>query len=402
MGHCRAFFLKGLNDTVKDYLVGRAETESLQELIALAIKIDNRLRERRRESADPCCSWFCHFICCCNQPVPARSVRGKDSSPYSTCLTYGTRGADAAGAPVATLPLINSAFEPLHGTTIFTKLDLQNAYHLVRIKGEEWKTAFDTPLGHFEYLVMPFRLTNASAIFQALVNDVLRDFLNHSVFVYLDNILIFSHSLKEHIVHVRQVLQRLWENKFLRVKSGFHAPSVSFLGYILEKGQVKADPLNIQAVTDWPPPQSHKQLQRFLGFELLPTLHQKAQPGSDPPLTRLSSLSVPFVWLPAAEEAFLELKRRFSSAPVLVQPDPARQFVVEVDASDIGIGAVLSQRATDDKLHPCAFFSKKLSPADRNYDVGNRQLLVVKLVLEEWRHWRGRKHLLRYGRTIRT
>jgi len=90
------------------------------------------------------------------------------------------------------LPLIDSAFEPLQGATIFSKLDLRNAYHLVRIReGDEWKTAFNKQLGHFEYLVMPFGLTSAPAVFQALVNDVLRDFLNHSLFVYLDDILIF-------------------------------------------------------------------------------------------------------------------------------------------------------------------------------------------------------------------
>lgn len=92
-------------------------------------------------------------------------------------------------------------------------------------------------------------------------------------------------------------------------------------------------------------------------------------------------------------KAFLELKRHFSSAPTLVQPDPAHQFMVEVDASDIGVSAVLPQRATNDKLHPCASFSKKLSPAERNYDVGNRELLAVNLALEEWRHWTDHKNL---------
>ena len=112
------------------------------------------------------------------------------------------------------LPLISSAFEPLQGATVFSKLDLRNAYHLVRIReGDEWKTAFNTPLGHFEYLVMPFGLTNAPAVFQNLVNDVLRYFLNRSVFVYLDDILIFSHNQEEHFQQVRQVLQRLLENK---------------------------------------------------------------------------------------------------------------------------------------------------------------------------------------------
>ncbi|KAK7910478.1 hypothetical protein WMY93_015162 [Mugilogobius chulae] len=143
------------------------------------------------------------------------------------------------------LPLIDSAFTPLLGATVFTKLDLRNAYHLVRIReGDEWKTAFNTPLGHFEYLVMPFGLTNAPAVFQALINDVLRDFLNRFVFVYLDDILIFSKTLQEHEQHVRQVLQRLLENKLYvkAEKCEFHARKVSFLGFVVESGQVKADP----------------------------------------------------------------------------------------------------------------------------------------------------------------
>lgn len=90
------------------------------------------------------------------------------------------------------LPLIDSALSPLHSACVFSKLDLRNAYHLIRIReGDEWKTAFNTHLGHFEYLVMPFGLTSAPAVFQSLVNDVLRDLLNKTVFVYLDDILIF-------------------------------------------------------------------------------------------------------------------------------------------------------------------------------------------------------------------
>ncbi len=111
------------------------------------------------------------------------------------------------------LPLMASAFELLQGASIFSKLDLCNAYHLVRIQqGDEWKTAFNTPTGHYEYLVMPFGLTNASAVFQALINDVLRDMLNKFVFFYLDDILIFSRSFEEHEGHVSAVLQRLLNN----------------------------------------------------------------------------------------------------------------------------------------------------------------------------------------------
>lgn len=104
------------------------------------------------------------------------------------------------------LPLMSSAFEMLQDARVFSKLDLRNAYHLVRIKsGDEWKTAFNTPIGHYEYLVMPFGLTNAPAVFQALVNDVLREFLNVCVFVYLDDILVFSPDLQTHVEHVRAV-----------------------------------------------------------------------------------------------------------------------------------------------------------------------------------------------------
>lgn len=108
------------------------------------------------------------------------------------------------------LPLISTAFEKLQEASIFTKLDLRKAYYLVQIKqGDEWKTLFNTPDDRYEYLVMPFRLTNVPAVFQALVNDVLRDMLNQYVFVYLDGILIFSPDFQIHQKHVRQVLTRL-------------------------------------------------------------------------------------------------------------------------------------------------------------------------------------------------
>lgn len=143
------------------------------------------------------------------------------------------------------LPLMSSAFELLHGAKIFTKLDLRNAYHLVTIReGDEWKTTFNTPSGHYEYLVMPFDLTNAPAVFQALVNDVLRDMWNVFVFVYLDDILIFSPDESSHEKHVRQVLERLLQNElFMKAeKCEFHWPSVSFLGFIISEGKVQMDP----------------------------------------------------------------------------------------------------------------------------------------------------------------
>lgn len=289
------------------------------------------------------------------------------------------------------LPLMSSAFELLHGCSFFTKLDLRNAYHLVRIReGDEWKTAFNTPMGHYEYLVMPFGLTNAPAVFQALVNDILRDMLNKFVFVYLDDILIFSRSLPDHVNHVRQVLQRLLENQLYvkAEKCEFHCNTTSFLGYVVSAGAIQMDQQKVKAVVDWAPPTTRRELQRFLGFANFYRRFIRNFSALAAPLTALTSTAARFVWSPAADEAFTSLKKRFTSAPILIQPDPDRQFIVEVDASDVGVGAVLSQRsAVDEKVHPCAFLSHRLTPPERNYDIGDRELLAVKLALEEWRHW---------------
>ena len=237
---------------------------------------------------------------------------------------------------------------------------------------------------------MPFGLTNAPAIFQALINDVLRDMLHRFVVVYLDDILIFSRDLTEHKQQVRLVLRWLWENKlFIKAeKCAFHTDSVSFLGFVVQRGQLQADPEKVRAVSEWPVPTTRKQLQRFLGFANFYRRFIRDYSRVAAPLTQLTSTKVPFGWSQAAQSAFLRLKRLFSSAPVLCHPDPAIQFMVEVDASNSGVGAVLSQRsALDNKLHPCSFFSRRLSSAETNYDVGNRELLAVVLALQEWRHW---------------
>ena len=315
---------------------------------------------------------------------------GKKDGSLRPCIDY--RGLnDITVKNRYPLPLLSSAFELLQDATVFTKLDLRNAYHLVRIReGDEWKTAFNTPTGHYEYLVMPFGLTNAPAVFQAFVNDVLRDMLNVFVFVYLDDILIFSRNLAEHINHVRAVLQKLLINDlFVKAeKCEFHVPKVSFLGYVVAEGVMSMDPEKVKAVKEWPVPTNRKEVQQFLGFANFYRKIIRNFSSVAAPLHKLTSSKSRYEWTPQADSAFRVLKDRFVSAPVLTMPDPGRQFVVEVDASNVGLGAILSQRlASDGKLHPCAFLSRRLSPAERNYDVGNRELLAVKVALEEWRHW---------------
>lgn len=290
------------------------------------------------------------------------------------------------------LPLMSTAFDQLGGATIFTKLDLRNAYHLIRVRrGDEWKTAFITPSGHYEYLVMPFGLTNCPAAFQAFVNDVLREFLGRFVYVFLDDILIFSPDLDTHVQHVRQVLQKLLHNRlFIKLeKSEFHTTNTTFLGFVISPQGLLMDQSKLTAVLDWPAPNTVKQLQRFLGFANFYRRFIRNYSTVAAPLTGLlRGHPTKLRWTPEAQQAFTDLKQRFTSAPVLTHPDPQQPFIVEVDASETGVGAVLSQRnPQDQKMHPCAYFSRRLTPAESRYDVGDRELLAVKLALEEWRHW---------------
>ncbi len=290
------------------------------------------------------------------------------------------------------LPLVPAALEQLRKARFYTKLDLRSAYNLVRIReGDEWKTAFSTCTGHYEYLVMPFGLSISPAVFQSFINDVFRDMLNRQVVVYIDDILIYSDTLEDHVQHVRAVLQRLIQYQlFAKIeKCDFHQTSISFLGYIISPGGVAMDEGKVKAVVEWPRPTTLKELQRFLGFanfyrRFIRGFSMVAEPLTA--LVRKGTSCLP--WNEEATKAFSRLKQAFTSAPILHHPDPELPFVVEVDASSTGLGAVLSQRqGSPPKLYPCAYYSKKLSSAERNYDVGDRELLAMKAAFEEWRHW---------------
>ncbi|KAI2668506.1 Transposon Tf2-11 polyprotein [Labeo rohita] len=270
------------------------------------------------------------------------------------------------------LPLVPSALEQLREARIYSKLDLRSAYNLIRIReGNEWKTAFLTT--------------------RAFINDIFRDLLNRCVVAYIDNILIYSPDLNQHIKDVKTILARLQQHQLYAKleKCEFHTSKTTFLGYIFSHHGVEMDKSKIQAVTEWPLPKTVKELQRFLGFANFYRRFIRHYSSIAAPLTSLlKNKPSKLRWNPAAVKAFECLKTSFTTAPILKHPDPQLPFVVEVDASDCGIGAVLSQRhGNPGKLHPCAFFSRKLTAAERNYDVGNKELLSMKAALEEWRHW---------------
>ncbi|KAJ1584992.1 hypothetical protein NDA15_001756 [Ustilago hordei] len=282
----------------------------------------------------------------------------------------------------APLPLIEEQLFLLRKARIYTKLDLRAAYNLIRIaKGDEWKTAFGTQLGLYEYLVMPFGLANAPAHFQSFINDIFRDIIGIYVVVYLDDFLIFSDTEEAHVKHVTEVLTRLRSNRlFAKLsKCEFHTKTVEFLGYIIKLMGIEMDPEKVHTVKEWPMPESIHDIQRFLGFanfyrRFIAHFARIAKP--------LTSLVKPIEWfkkfeLPEeAQQAFHKLIQAFTSAGVLQHFDYYLPTRLETDASDFAIAGVLKQEH-EGQWHPVAFYSRKMSSAEKNYEIHDKELLAV-------------------------
>jgi len=287
------------------------------------------------------------------------------------------------------LPLYNLFFEQVRGSNYFTKLDLKAAYNLVRIReGDEFKTAFRTRHGQFEYLVMPFGLTNAPAVFQRFINYVLSDYIDKFVVVYLDDILIYSKTLDEHKSHVMKVLESLEENYLIANldKCLFHVREIEFLGHIISGFSIRTDPKKIEAVKNWPVPHSIKQVQSFIGFCNYYRRFIKNFSLIASPLFRLIRKDTKFEWTDESNKAFETLKGHLTSTPVLILPNPEKQFIMETDASHFALGCVLSQYDEEHKLHPIGYYSRSFTKPERNYSITDKELLAIIAGLEEWRH----------------
>ena len=286
------------------------------------------------------------------------------------------------------LPRIDELQDRLLGTKYFTALDIRNAYYQIRMKeGEEWKTAFRTRWGLYEYLVMPFGLTNAPATFQTFINNTLREYLDDFVVAYLDDVLIFSKTREEHIQHVKKVLTRLKEKNLpLKLsKCEFHKQQVKFLGYLVSTEGLAPDPDKIQAVQAWPRPTTVKEVQGYLGFTNFYRRFIKGYSEIATPLTNLTKKEVPFNWDQQCQDSFRLLKDRLTQAPVITIFDPEKEAILETDASDFAIGACLNQKNEQGKLQPVAYYSRKMSPAELNYDIHDKELLAIVEAFKGWR-----------------
>ena len=296
------------------------------------------------------------------------------------------------------LPLISQLLDRLKGKKFFTKLDLRDAFNLIRIAlGEEYKTAFRTRYGQFEYLVMPFGLHGAPGTFQSYVNHVLREFIDQFCVVYLDDILIFSDSLEEHIQHVRQILERLLEHGlYVKLeKCLFHARQVSFLGFVISQQGISMEPDRIATIVDWPVPESVHDIQVFLGFANFYRRFIEGYSRVVLPVTQLLRKNTKFNWSPSAQAAFDTIKERFTTGPVLRHFDPTLPSTLHTDASGAAISGIISQ-PHDGLLHPVAFWSRKMTPAECNYDIHDCEMLAIVESMKHWRHYlEGAQHPVR-------
>jgi RNase H-like domain found in reverse transcriptase/Reverse transcriptase (RNA-dependent DNA polymerase) len=272
------------------------------------------------------------------------------------------------------IPTVDELLDELHGSTVFSKLDLRSGYHQIRVHEPDiHKIAFRTHHGHFEFVVMPFGLYNAPSTFQALMNEVFQPLLCKFVVIFFYDILVYSCSLEAHLQHLHQVFQILRDNQ-LFVKSSkctFAASDIAFLGHIISAKGVAADPDKLSAVSAWPPPINQRQLRSFLGLAGYYHRFVCHYASIAAPLIDLLTKDG-FVWSDKEQEAFHQLKKALMTAPVLALPNFALPFIIEIDASGVSIGVVLSQ-----DTHPVAFYSKKLSLLMQGKSTSIREMFAI-------------------------
>ncbi|CAH1427775.1 unnamed protein product [Lactuca virosa] len=273
------------------------------------------------------------------------------------------------------LPRIDDLFDQLQGSSYFSKIDLRSGYHQLKVREQDIeKTAFRIRYGHYEFLVMSFGLTNAPAAFMDLMNRVCKPFLDKSVIVFIDDILIYSRSQEEHGKHLREVLEVLKKEKLYAKfsKCDFWIREVQFLGHVVNQEGIMVDPAKIEAVMKWERPKSPTEIRSFLGLVGYYRRFIQGFSSIAAPLTALTHKGATYQWSEKHEEAFEKLNKKLCEAPILSLPDGVEDFAVYSDASGVGLGCVLTQR---EKV--IAYASRQLKEHETNYPTHDLELAAA-------------------------
>ena len=285
------------------------------------------------------------------------------------------------------LPRIDDSLNSLSGQSWFSTLDLASGYWQVKLSEDaKPKTAFATHSGLFQFAVMPFGLCNAPATFERLMSQVMRGLHWKRCLVYIDDILVFGHDFESALESLELVLIRVAEYglQLKSTKCNLFRSSVPFLGHIVGRAGLECDPSKVSAVANWISPTTTKGVREFLGFtgyyrRFVPDYSTVAQP-----LVRLLGKDCKFHWTDACQDAFMALRALLIKAPVLAFPKEDLPYIVDTDASDYGIGGVLSQ-CIEGTEHVIAYYSKSLNPAQQKYCTTRRELLAVVATLDHFK-----------------
>ena len=313
---------------------------------------------------------------------PIVLARKKDGS-LRFCVDYRHLNS-VTKADTFPLPRIDDLLDQLGKCKYFSTLDMAAGYWQIpdHLESRE-KTAFVTHRGLYEFRVMPFGLRNAPAAFQRLMEQVLRG-LNPEegpdfVAAYIDDVLIFSQTFEKHLHHLTTVLEAL-KNASLKLKVSkcrFIRQEVEYLGHLITADGLKLNPALTTAVTEFPTPLNIKGIRQFVGLASYYRRFIANFARIAHPLHALTRKGVRFEWTPQCQEAFSTQKQTLTTPPVLAYPDFDKDFILETDASITGLGAILSQKQCDGRIHPIAFASRALSAPETNYGITELETLAV-------------------------
>ena len=325
------------------------------------------------------------WVSCSESAAPVLFVK-KPKGGLHFCVDYRDLNAVTVKNQYS-LPLISETLNCLSWVKIFTKLNIIAAFNQLCIwEGDETLTVFYTHFELFEHLVMPFGLCNGPASFQNYINNTLHEYLNDFCTVYLDNILIYSDNEAEHEIHIKCVLQKLEEAGLQAdiTKCAFYITQVPYLDLIIITKEVKMNSAKVNIIINWPTLVNVKNVQSFLGFANFYRRFIYSYNKIAAPLTHLICKDVAFKWSSECEDAFNTLKRAFTFNVILCHYNSDLKLVIKTDASDYVSEGIFLQYDENGVLHPVAYFSKKHSPAECNYEIYDKKLMIIIHAFKEW------------------